>query len=218
MIPTNIPPEVNRPVQVVTVKSQVLKVIKISLRHDLKIYKHFCEIGRKALIPSADMIHRVLFLDVLNTENCEQLFDFDVMKGFFPPVETFPPVPTQLPNGNAKLCVQYNVSINEYFRMCDIRTHVKPFNRFFGRLKVMTLLGPVVAFSFNWREDDRFNRLPCYMRELILALRNQSFPEPKFVNSLCVPQDIPIRLETGEPNLQFFNQWYDNCVSYVDGE
>ena len=54
------------------------------------------------------------------------------------------------------------------------------------------------------------------MHLLIAALYLRDFPEPEFTDFTRVPQGVPIRLETREPNWRFFNQWYDNCVSFVE--
>lgn len=221
MIPTNIPPEVNRPVQIETIKDLLLRRLIACLNFSIELYRKAQtthKIKEKNMPRKADMIHRVLFLDLLNTKNREQLLKFDVVKEFFPPTETFPPIPTNLPKGNKKPFAYCNVSINEYFRMGDIRTYVEPFNRFYGNLKTGFWGVNIVDLSYNLAKDSRYSRLPKCMHHLIAALYLRNFPEPEFADFTRIPREIPIRLENGEPNDLFFNQWYDNCVSYVDGE
>ena len=115
------------------------------------------------MIPSSDIIHRVLFLDILNTENCEQLFKFDAMKGFFPPTKIFRKAPPKTQKGDVKPFAHYNVTINDYFEKCDIRTHAEPFSRFYGNLKTEILGVNIESLSSGLAEDSRYCRLPRYM-------------------------------------------------------
>ncbi len=51
-----------------------------------------------------------------------------------------------------------------------------------------------------------------------LLITEPAFPEPKFTDFTRVPKAIPIRLASGEPNPDFFIQWFDNCKKFVCGQ
>ena len=109
-------------------------------------------------------------------------------------------------------------SIDEVIAALDLSFYTNVLDKLCGDLKMKSVGGENVDLSPDWDKDNRFYRLPECIQYLISALRLQNFPEPEFTDFTRVPQGVAMRLETGEPNYQFFKQWYDNCVNYVDGK
>lgn len=208
MIPTDVPPPVNQPVQVMKVKDIQLEGLISKLSYSLSFY-------RKATIDYGkdSMIKRALLLDLLKTKNREYLFQFNFIKNFIPAPNTFCSRAVEELQIQVKGC-----SIDDVINALDISFYSDVLDNLYGDLKMKSVGGKNVDLSPSWDKDDRYNRLPKCMHYLIAALRLQNFQEPEFTKSTYVPQGIPIRLETGEPNYQFFNQWYDNCVNYLEGK
>ena len=207
MIPTNIPPEVNRPVQIERLESMQLKGLISSLDNSLRTYR-----GAKIGYGKENMIQRGLFLDLLKTKNREQLLQFNFVKKFLPSANTFCSRAVE----ELQLYIE-GYSIDKVIAALDLSLYTNFLDNLCGDLKMKSVGGENVDLSPDWDENNRFYRLPECIQYLIAALRFQNFPEPEFTDFTRVPRGVPIRLETGEPNWQFFNQWYDNCVNYVDG-
>jgi len=208
MIPTNIPPEVNRPVQIERLEGMQLKGLISSLDNSLRTYR-----GAKIDYGKENMIQRALFLDLLRTKNREQLLQFNFVKKFLPSANTFCSRAVE----ELQIYIE-GYSIDKVIAVLDLSLYTNFLDNLCGDLKMKSAGGENVDLSPDWDEDNRFYRLPECIQCLIAALRFQNFPEPEFTDFARVPRDVPIRLETGEPNWQFFNQWYDNCVKYIDGK
>ena len=213
MIPTNIPPGVNRPVQIETVKDVQIQGLVSKLSHSLDVFRSIHISGVDTSYSKNDMLYRALFLDLLRTKNRERLLQFNFVKKFLPSANTFCSRAVE----ELQIYIE-GYSIDDVIDILDLSPYTNFFDNLCGDLKMKSAGGENVDLSPDWDEDNRFYRLPECIQYLISALRFQNFPEPEFTDFTRVPQGMPIRLETGEPNYQFFNQWYDNCVKYIDGK
>ncbi len=207
MIPTNIPPQVNQPVQVETIKDIQVQGLISKLSHSLDVFRGIHISGVDISYAKNDMLYRALLLDLLRTKNRERLLQFNFVKSFLPSANTFCSRAAESSN------LQY-YSLEELIAF-DISDYSNVLDNLCGDLKMKSVGGENVDLSPDWDKDNRFYRLPECIQYLISALRLQNFPEPEFTDFTRVPRGVAMRLETGEPNYQFFKQWYDNCVNYV---
>ena len=208
MIPTNIPPDLNRPVQVERLENIQLRGLISKLDSSLRTYR-----SSKIGYGKENMIQRALFLDLLRTKNRERLLHFNFVKKFLPSANTFCSRAVE----ELQIYIK-GYSIDEVIAALDLSFYTNVLDKLCGDLKMKSVGGENVDLSPDWDKDNRFYRLPECIQYLISALRLQNFPEPEFTDFTRVPQGVAMRLETGEPNYQFFKQWYDNCVNYVDGK
>ena len=89
MIPTNIPPQVNQPVQVETIKDIQVQGLISKLSHSLDIFRGIHISGVETSYAKNDMLCRALLLDLLRTKNRERLLQFNFVKNFLPSANTF---------------------------------------------------------------------------------------------------------------------------------
>lgn len=210
MIPTNIPPDFNQPVQVERLENIQLKDLISKLSHSLDVFRGIHISGVDTSYAKNDMLYRALLLDLLRTKNRERLLQFNFVKNFLPSANTF------CSRAAESSDLQY-YSLEELIAF-DISDYSNVLDNLCGNLKMKSVGGENVDLSPDWDENNKYGYFPKCIRYLISALRLQNFPEPEFTDFTRVPQGVAMRLETGEPNYQFFKQWYDNCVNYVEGK
>ncbi len=204
MIPTNIPPQMNQPAQVEKVEDIRIQGLISQLKYSLNTYRTAnIEYGKN------NMINRALFLDILTTKNRQQLFQFNFFKYFIPASNTFCARAVE----ELQIYIE-GYSIDDVISAFDISNYSNTLDKLYGDLKMKSVGGENVPLTESiW--ESIYGLFPESIHCLIAALRLQNFPEPEFTDFTRVPKDIPIRLASGEPNPDFFIQWFDNCKKFV---
>ena len=185
-----------------------LKGLTSSLDYSLRIYR-----TSKITYGKYDMIQRSFLLDILKTKNRDELLKFNFFKYFIPSSNTFCSRAVE----ELQIYIE-GYSIDDVISSLDISLYSKTMDTLCGDLKMKSVGGKNVDLSPHWDDNNNYYNLPKCLQYLISALRLQNLSEPQFTDFRCVPKDIPMRLESGEPNYEFFKQWNEQTQRYVEGK
>ena len=145
---------------------------------------------------ACDLVGRAIFLDLCNTKNYKEIFKFQLIALALDGCrDNFVPKATD----DLEL-MQYNIDDFIIYKLKDLIKEPK-----IGRAGILIPLNEPVA------------KYPDIIQAIYQLLYiDPSFPEPEFTNFDRVPKDIPIRLETGKPNPEFFKSWFENTKKFFE--
>ena len=179
-------------IQKIEQKEDLIQQIKKQCEASMKI--SFKELEQRG--GACDLVGRAIFLDLSTLKNYKEIFKFQLIALALDGCrDNFVPKATD----NIEL-MQYNIDDFMIYKLKDLIKEPK-----IGRAGILIPLNEPVA------------ECPDIIQAIYQLLYiDPSFPEPEFTNFDRVPKDIPIRLEDGKPNPEFFKIWFENTKKFFE--